>query len=143
MPFVLGFFAGITIECPDVCLDLNGHEFKQGEDHGLLQAFYSHVELCNTPFIPKEGPADFTNYLKSACRVIIKNGTFGFSSHHAIHGNGASKVWIHNLRIKEFTVSPISLNGGHDIMMQRIVAGPNRHDVPVLGTYSAASFTVQ
>lgn len=142
-PFVLGFFAGITIECPDVCLDLNGYEFRQGEDHALLQAFYSHIELCNTPFIPKEGPADFAKVLKSACRVVVKNGCLGFSSHHAIHGNGASKVLIKDLRIKEFTVSPISLNGGHSITIKNIKAGPNRHTIPVLGTYSAAQFTVQ
>ena len=142
-PFVLGFFAGITIECPDVCLDLCGYEFRQSEEHALLQAFYSHIELCNAPFIPKEGPADFTKFLKSACRVVVKNGCLGFSSHHGIHGNGASKVLIEDLRIKEFTVSPISLNGGHDIVIRKIKAGPNRHNVPVLGTYSAANFTVQ
>lgn len=142
-PYVLGFFAGITVECPDVCLDLNGYEFRQGEDHALLQAFYSHIELCNAPFVPKEGPADFVSTLKSACRVVVKNGCLGFSSHHAIHGNGASKVLLKDLRIREFTVSPISLNGGHSITIKDIKAGPNRHDIPVLGTYSAAQFTVQ
>jgi len=142
-PFVLGFFAGITIECRDVCLDLNGFEIKQGKDHALMQAFYSHIELCNTPFVPKKGPADFVNILKSACRVVIKNGCLGLSSHHGIHGNGASKVLIENLQIRDFTVSPISLNGGHSITIRDVKAGPNRQDIPVMGTYSAAQFTVQ
>ena len=142
-PFVLGFFAAITIESPDVCLDLNGFELRQSEAHALLQSFYSHIELCNAPFVPKEGPADFVKTLRSANRVVVRNGCLGFSSHHAIHGNGAKKVLIEQLRIKLFTVAAISLNGGHDIMIRKVNAGPNRHDIPVLGTYSAAQFTVQ
>ena len=142
-PFVLGFFAAITVECPDVCIDLNGHELRQGLAHSLLQSFYSHIELCNTPFIPKQGPADFSKFLRSAYRVVVKNGCLGLSSHHGIHGNGARKVLIENLRIRDFSVSPIALNGGGKVEIMGIDAGPNNQHIPVLGTYSAAVFAVR
>jgi len=77
----LGFFAAITIETANVILDLNGHTIKQSPRHNLEQRFYANIELANSPFIPTQGPFDFsdTSNYKPGSRVLIMNGTLGTS----------------------------------------------------------------
>ena len=45
----MGFFAAITIECPNVVLDLNGHMIRQSELHRLQQRFFA----CNLKVLKK------------------------------------------------------------------------------------------
>lgn len=140
MAFILGFFAGIVIECEGVCLDLCGHTIAMSQLFALEQRFFSIIELASAPFIPKQGPGDFGSSIKSASYTIIKNGTIGRSSHHGIHGNGAHHIIIKDLIIKDFEVAGIALNGGNHLAFECLDIGPNWKDVPVLGNYSAARF---
>lgn len=39
------------------------------------------------------------------------NGTINRSSHHGIHGNSMSEIFLYELKIKNFEVAGISLNG--------------------------------
>jgi hypothetical protein len=117
-PYRLGFFAAITIETSDVVLDLNGFSISQSTQHNIMQRFFALIELANTPFIPKTGPADFGANIHSATNSIIKNGVLGLSSHHGIHGNNNDHILMHDLTIKDFEVAAISLNGGNHIYIK-------------------------
>ncbi|MFK7916205.1 MAG: hypothetical protein AB8B93_19995, partial [Pseudomonadales bacterium] len=57
----LGFFAAIAITAKNVTLDLGGHRIEQSAEHALLQRFFSVIELANAPFVPRQGPASFTD----------------------------------------------------------------------------------
>ena len=126
-PYRLGFFAAITIECQDVILDLNGHSISQSNHHNIIQRFFSLIELANTPFIPKTGPANFGDTINAANNVIIKNGTLSLSSHHSIHGNNNDKIYIHDIVFKDFEVAAIALNGGNHVYIKdNEIQGTNR-----------------
>ena len=70
-----------------------------------MQRFFALIELANTPFIPKTGPANFGDTISPANNVIIKNGTLSLSSHHSIHGNNNDKIYIHDIIFKDFEVA--------------------------------------
>jgi len=135
-----GFFAAITIESPQVILDLNGHSIQQTAVHALQQRFYSHIELANTPFLEGQGPADFGPLKHSAVHTIIQNGKLERSSHHAIHGNRVKGVAMYNLKITDFEIAGIAVNGFHNLHIERVQIGPNRRDTPVNSKYSAGRF---
>ena len=98
MPFRLGFFSAITVECPDVVIDLNGHTLKQSEAHALHQRFFALIELADQPFLMGQGPANFgPDTPGGAVRCVVQNGVCGRSSHHGIHGNDVTDVVIHNM----------------------------------------------
>ena len=141
-PYILGFFAAITIECKDVILDLNGKTLLQSKEHCLKQRFFSLIELANSPFISKQGPAKFLtedNKIKSANTCLIMNGTLGRSSHHGIHGNLATGVCICNVVIKDFEVGGIHLNGSSNTILYNILVG-HPAKPPVLSRYSQSKF---
>tara|TARA_Y100000992_G_scaffold302695_1_gene278508 strand:- start:604 stop:2730 length:2127 start_codon:yes stop_codon:yes gene_type:complete len=138
--YVLGFFAAITIETKNVVLDLNGFSISLHDDFNLRQRFCALIELASSPFIPKQGPANFGLTIKSAINVVIKNGLLGQVSHHGIHGNGCKNILIENLEFKNFEVAAISINGGEHITVNNCrVLHINRH-INVLSTYSHAKF---
>ena len=58
-PFSMGFFAGISVECKDVVIDLNGHSFSQSEYFYIQQRFCSLIELASTVFVSDQGPGNF------------------------------------------------------------------------------------
>merc|ERR1719336_1925361 len=57
--FTLGFFAGISIECDDVIINLNGFSLSQDYKFYFQQRFFSLIELGNQPFISGQGPANW------------------------------------------------------------------------------------
>ena len=138
--FILGFFTALSIECDDVCVDLNGHTLEYSKIFALQQRYGSLIELSSSPFPPGFGPADFGPTITSARRCCIKNGTLGLVSHHSIHGNHNSNVIIEDLVCKDFEVAAISLNGCEHVKIERVKIGPNRQSIPVLGSYSHARF---
>jgi hypothetical protein len=138
--YSLGFFACLVIAAKDVYLNLNGFSISASEEFILAQRFFSIIELADAPFLGHEGPSKFCTTLKSAENVIVANGTLGKSSHHGIHGNLANNILLENLKILNFEFVGIALNGGHCIILKDINIGPNKQDVPVLATYSAARF---
>jgi hypothetical protein len=141
--FSLGFFAGIIITGKNIILDLQGHTVKQSEAFALQQRFFAIIELASAPFIPRQGPSNFGNKIKSAKYCLIKNGTLGRSSHHGIHGNGVRGCVLHNLCIRDFEIAGVALNGGKVFHFDNLTIGPNAQDIPVLGTYSASRFLPQ
>jgi hypothetical protein len=136
----LGFFAAITVECPDVVLDLNNHELVQSPEHAQHQRFFALIELADQPFIPRQGPADFGATLQAAARLVVRNGRLGRSSHHGIHGNDNVDIRLERLRFSDFEVAAVALNGPRRLEISGCMINGSRRDVPVLGAYSAAVF---
>ena len=138
--YSLGFFAVISISANGVYLDLNKHTIRASNEFAMQQRFFSIIELADAPFIPGEGPGNFSNGIKSAENVIISNGILGLSSHHGIHGNMAKNILLKDLIIRDFEFVGIALNGGGNFILDKIKIGPNRTDIPILATYSASRF---
>ena len=138
--YVLGFFAAITVETTNVVIDLNGFSIQLHNRFNLRQRFCSLIELANTPFIPKQGPANFGSSIISANNVVIKNGTLGQVSHHGIHGNGCKNVLIENIEFKNFEVAAVAINGGVNITVNDCRVLHVNRNINVLSTYSHAKF---
>ena len=136
----LGFFAALTLESEEIILNLNNFTLQQHPEHTLQQRFFSVIELADQPFIPRQGPADFGATLRSASKVAIINGKIGLSSHHGIHGNKINTILIKNVDFIENEVAAIALNGSNDVYLVNVNVVRNRHDIPVMGTYSAGRF---
>ena len=139
----LGFFAGITIETNDVVLDLNNYEIKMAKEYYLLQRFCSLIELASSPFIPKQGPGDFGEIVKSAKNCAVINGTLGLSSHHSIHGNSNNKVWINNVKSRDFEFGGFALNDSDNLLITNCEIGPNWQKVPVVGQVTSFIFMLR
>jgi hypothetical protein len=142
--FGLGYFAALSIASPGVTLKLNGYAIQQSEEHALLQRFFAVVELANSPFVEGVGPAQFiggSNTFHSASDIkILGPGTIGRSSHHGIHGNENDNVVIKNVTFVDFEVAAVSINRANRLLIADCEVKRNRHDVPVLGMFSAARF---
>ena len=141
----MGFFAALSIACPNVTLNLNGYTIEQSAEHALLQRFFAVIELADSPFIKGAGPAEFIseskNQLNAASNIeILGPGTIGRSSHHGIHGNENNKIVIKDVTFVDFEVAAVSINNVNRVEIKRCRIKHNRHDVPVLGMFSAAKF---
>eukprot|EP01084_Bolivina_argentea_P227474 384165_1 len=101
-PYFLGFFAGITIECDDVTLDLNGYTLAQSLEFYYQQSFFIIISLASQYFLPTQGPVPFGTNVKYATNTIIKNGQIGLSSHHGIFGHFNKNILIKNIEITQF-----------------------------------------
>lgn len=137
--YVLGFFAAITVEVNDVVIELNGKTLSQSDHHFLHQRFYSNIELASSPFMPSQGPADFGS-ITSPKNIIVKNGYLGQSSHHGIHGNGNENVYIYNIRIHDFEIAGLAMNGVHSAIIENVNIGPNHRAVKVTAKLSHIHF---
>lgn len=142
--FVLGFFAAVSIQADAVVFDLDGHTLSQSRVHALQQRFFALIELADRPFVAGQGPVNFgTDATKVASRVYIRNGVLGFNSHHGIHGNFPTNVLIEDLDIVNYEVAAVAINGGTNVMLNRVRALGTITSVPVLGTYSQSRFLLQ
>jgi len=139
-PYHLGFFAAITVEAPDVIIDLNGFTIKQSTLHNLQQRFYAHIEVANSPFIPGQGPHSFTDDYVAANRLLITGGTLGVSSHHGVHGNTANNVVIYNVVMNEFEVAGVALNGTTLGVLGSLTLNGITKAIRVLSSYPQALF---
>jgi hypothetical protein len=139
-PYHLGFFAALTIESDNILLDLNNKTISQSRLHNIEQRFYANIELASSPFIPKQGPANFGDTIIFPKNVCITNGTLGLSSHHGIHGNKMENVLINNITIKDFEVAGIALNGTRNSVLTDITMTGTSKNIKVLSTYSSARF---
>eukprot|EP01084_Bolivina_argentea_P014715 27526_1 len=108
--FTLGFFAGITIECNDVIINLNGYSISMDYTFYFQQRFFSLIELGNQPFIGGQGPANWGADSIFASNIIIRDGILGLSSHHSIHGNRNNNILINNIRMQKFDVAGFGCN---------------------------------
>jgi len=145
-PFILGFFAALIIISDDVEIDLNGFKFDQGLEHSLQQRFYAHVNIGSGPFKFGTGPAKWYNSESEyfgVKNVKIRNGNMGLSSHHGILGNDSFNIQISNLKIHDYEIAGIGLNGGGDFHLSDLDIGPSLQKIPLDSTYSAARFIRQ
>eukprot|EP01084_Bolivina_argentea_P301903 520992_1 len=133
--FFLGFFAGITIECSDVILDLNGYELKMSNKFYYIQPFFSIIELASQSFLPQQGPGFFGSDPVFATDVIIKNGILGLSSHHGIHGNYNKNIQIIDVHVQHFQTHGIQFNGYENILMENIEIGPSTNIAYLNGNF--------
>ena len=131
--FALGFFAVITIEAHNVILNLNGFTISYHFHFYLQQRYGSIIEIACSPFIPSVGPADFGRRWLNLENVTICNGELGLSSHHGIHSNNATNLHIFNLKIYDFEVAAIQLNGFDGAYIGNVDIGPSSQNVPLTG----------
>jgi hypothetical protein len=139
----LGFFAAFSVEAEQWVFDLGGHRISQSLEFRLQQRFYAHISLTDRPFLPRQGPANFgeDEPLISSQGAII-NGHLGTSSHHGIHGNGATRILIENVTLNDYEVAGISLNGSSDLVLRNVHLMGSAQDIPVRATFSQARFAV-
>jgi hypothetical protein len=137
-PYNLGFFAAITVEAPNVIIDLNGFSIKQSEEHYINQRFFSIIELASSPFIPKQGPITMSNKnnFVAANNCIIRNGKLINSSHHGIHGNDCHNILIEDLEFEKMEVAGIHLNGATESIIRNIKISKYPNDIKVIHTFS-------
>ena len=143
LAFVLGWFAAIAIYGVDITLDLNQHVIRQSTSFHLKQRFWSCIELGNRPFIGGQGPQNFGTPYIAPKWTHIKNGGFGLSSHHGIHGNGPKGLLIEDLEICNYEVAGISINGAENAIIRHVKVKQNYRNVKVNGKFSNAIFILQ
>jgi hypothetical protein len=127
------------VETKHVHIHLNGKTIEQSKEHALMQRFFAVIELASTPFIPKQGPADFGPSINAGRHVRIGGGTIGRSAHHGIHGNCNYDVAITNVKFEDFEVAAVALNGVNGLVVRNCSA-KGRMDVPVMGRFSGMLF---
>ncbi|GFH62103.1 hypothetical protein CTEN210_18579 [Chaetoceros tenuissimus] len=138
----LGFFAAIAISASNVEIYLNNHSIEQSEGHALMQRFFAVFELANSPFLKSVGPSQFVGNVEfeSASNVgIYGPGIIGRSAHHGVHGNDNKNITIRDITFKDFEVAAVSLNNVDDAFIIGNTIPNNRHDVPIVGSFSAAT----
>ena len=139
----LGFFAAVAIQAHDVSFFLNGYRIEQCAEHALMQRFFAVFELASAPFTKSTGPHDFVtgdsdNFVAATNFKLRGPGTIGRSAHHSIHGNDNVNVEISGITFADFEVGAVSLNNVKGLKITNCDIPHNRHDVPVLGIFSAA-----
>ena len=133
-PFHFGVWSIISIASDDVILDLNGHKLSMTNNFAMQQRFFSLIELANQPF--PTGAAGFTDTIKPANNVTIKNGKLINSSHHGIHGNLNKNVYLENLYISDFEVAGIAINTGYNINVKNTNVDGTSKKIKVLATFA-------
>ena len=132
-PFALGFFTVISIESSNIIFDLNGYKIQYHLHFYLQQRFGSIIEIANQPFLPFTGSADFGENFIDTTNITITNGILGLTSHHGIHSNNATNIVLSNLKIHEFEVAGIQLNGFNGAQILNVEIGPSLQSVPLTG----------
>lgn len=138
--YSLGFFAAITVEAPDVVIDLRGFQLRQSTAHKLAQRFFSLIELGEAPFLGGQGPKDFGPEVTTVDGVTIMNGVLGINSHHGIHGNTGDRVYIKNVILEKYEVAAIALNGFREVAIVNTQTLGTDTAIPVVGRWSNARF---
>ena len=105
-----------------------------------MQRFFAVFELASAPFTKSVGPHDFvsSDFISATNFRLRGPGTIGRSSHHSIHGNDNENVEIEGVTFVDFEVGAVSLNNVKGLEVKNCDIPHNRHDVPVLGIFSAA-----
>lgn len=138
----VGWFAAIGVETDNVIIDLAGHEIKESTQflNAHIANVFSQIELDNSPFAGNANGVGFavagstypgeTKYV-SAHNVCIKNGSLAQSGHWGIHGNNNSGIFLQNLRIYDWEVAGITLNGLTNSYFSDLDISGNQHLIPV------------
>lgn len=136
-----GFSAGIIIRTSNVTIDLCNFSIKQSNIDYCLQRFFALIQLNNMPFNVGAGPIlENRKKLDQPKNIIIKNGTFGLTSHQAILANNNENLKIHDILIKDFEVSGITLNNISNLNFYNSVIKTPIELVPLNPFFSAFVF---
>lgn len=139
------WFAAVSIECDNVVLDLNTYTLECTQNFILRQDFkvFSLIELNNSPFQHLIFAYGDATELKVAHNVEIKNGKIGRSSHHGIHGNLNTNVYLHDLVIRDWEVAAIGLNGAKNTHIKDISISGIEHNVAFTGLVAVEQSALQ
>merc|ERR1719242_2234115 len=127
--YMLGYFAGISVETHDVVIDLNQMTIGMSLAYFHQQPFFAMIELMSQPFLPNQGPGFFGADPQFAENVVIKNGEIGRVSHHGIHGTKNKNVRIENVRIHSFMTHGIQMNGYNGLHLENVEVGPTTNQM--------------
>ena len=142
-PYHLGFFAGITIECDNVLIDLNSHKLEMSIEFYYQQRWFAIIELGSQQFLPGQGPAFFGPDPVVVNNIEIRNGILGRTSHFAIHGNFPTSIKFEDLKIEGFVTHGLQLNGWENLEMNNIDVGPSSEIEYLKGDYGHARILAQ
>jgi hypothetical protein len=141
--FQLGFPTGNLVTGRNIQVDLNGFTMQYSREFALQQRFGSLFQLGATPFGDQDGPVDFVKGNVFRGKVVgftLRNGTLGLCSHHGVQGNDASNVLLENLTFQDCEVAAASHNDWRNVTVRNCRVRRNRHDIPVLASYSQSRF---
>lgn len=141
--YFMGFFAGITIECDNVIIDLNGHKLAQSKAFFYQQGFFSDIEVQSQPFIPGQGVGFFGSDPMFPENVVIKNGYLGRTSHHCIHGNYNKNMLIEDIVCSDFSTHGIQLNGFEGVTLRNVEVGPSNDEQYLASEYTHYRFVLE
>ena len=131
----MGFFAGITIECDGVILDLNNNEIRMSKAFYYQQRHFANIALKSVVFNLNMGPGIFGTDPQFASNVVIKNGKIGLSSHFGIHGQGNINILIENIHVHSFETHGIEMSAFTDITIRDVDIGPASDIAYLKGIY--------
>lgn len=132
-----GFFATIVVRAENVTINLNGFTVSVSDLFRVRQGFHAALAV-SIPFIRKEGPGDFGNLTSRAKGIVVENGVLGKTSHHGIHGHLATDVLLRNLKIRDYEVACMSMNGWNTSYAYDVHCEGSATDVPVRGIFTQA-----
>lgn len=119
----LGWLSAIHVAADGVILDLQGHSLQQGCGHYLQQRFFALVRLSSHLFAAGVGPGPLpVPYVSYASNSMVCNGTLGLTSHFGIYGNEVHNTVLYKLRIIDFEVAGIQLNGPKNLLIDSCTA---------------------
>jgi len=117
-PLHHGFVFAIRILAENVLIDLQGHSIQMSRSYFNRAPFVSIIDLTEFPL---DGKSMYPKIEKWANRTVIHNGTIGLSSHFGIHGNYNDKLLLSHLRIENFAIAGVQLNGATDLSIEHVV----------------------
>jgi hypothetical protein len=136
-----GFTAAIIINVSDVEIDMCGFSIEQSIHDFCLQRFFALIQLNDMPFIIGKGPIlEKRTELIVPNNLIIKNGTFGLTSHQAILGNNNSNILLSNIRVTNFEVTGITLNNITNLTFENSIIHSSNSNIPISPFFSTFVF---
>ena len=108
-----GFFAGITIECDDVVINMNNMHIFMTKKNYFLQPNFVLIQISSMIYLPSYIEDDII--YDKVNNIIIKNGSFGLTSGVAIGGCNNTNVIIKNCQFLDFDKFAINFYNSSDV----------------------------
>lgn len=140
-PLIGAWFAGLSIECDNVVIDLNTKTFASHTDFLESQKLkvFALIEFGNSPFPLAKFPFfAYTGETKPifASNITVKNGTLGASPHHGLHGNSNSNIQIYDIVVRDWEVAGIAFNGLKSGVIKNVTITGLEHPMDFTGLVS-------
>jgi len=118
VPLHHGFPFALRILANNVLIDLQGHSMKMSRSYFNRSPFTSLIDLAEFPL---DGKSLYPVIKKWANRTIIHNGTLGLTAHFGVHGNYNKGLVLSHLRVENFFVGGVQINGARDVSVEHVV----------------------